>query len=268
MIPFFRKIRKKMTDDDKPLKYFRYAIGEIILVVIGILIALQVNNWNESRIEEKRVKEYAKSLIEDFENDIKMLKVSLSQAKQSYEAIDSLKQYTSVTKVTELSNSDLFILSTDMLYRPFKWNRSTFEELKSSGSLRYIDNDSLSKKLVTYESFSKHLDEDFSFDKANYEKAFVLISKIINLNSPYFKKMNLDDKEKMPLKSLFSTKEYQDSKSNDLKLISYDNALIREFTNTFILIQDNYEDRAFFEMPRIMKDAQEIITILKNEYQL
>ena len=49
MIPFFRKIRKKMADDNRPLKYARYAIGEIVLVVIGILIALQVNNWNEQR---------------------------------------------------------------------------------------------------------------------------------------------------------------------------------------------------------------------------
>ena len=54
MIPFFRKIRKKMADDNRPLKpawpagrYMRYAIGEIVLVVIGILIALQINTWNE-----------------------------------------------------------------------------------------------------------------------------------------------------------------------------------------------------------------------------
>jgi len=45
MIPFFRRIRKKMADDNKPIKYMRYAIGEIVLVVIGILIALQINNW-------------------------------------------------------------------------------------------------------------------------------------------------------------------------------------------------------------------------------
>jgi len=51
MINFFRKIRKKLADDNKPLKYMRYAIGEILLVVIGILIALQINNWNTSRLE-------------------------------------------------------------------------------------------------------------------------------------------------------------------------------------------------------------------------
>lgn len=49
MIPFFRKIRKKLANDNQFFKYSRYAIGEIILVVIGILIALQINNWNEER---------------------------------------------------------------------------------------------------------------------------------------------------------------------------------------------------------------------------
>jgi hypothetical protein len=47
MINFFRKIRKQPADDNKPLKYMRYAIGEIALVVLGILIALSINNWNE-----------------------------------------------------------------------------------------------------------------------------------------------------------------------------------------------------------------------------
>ena len=53
MINFFRKIRKQLADDNKPLKYLGYAIGEIVLVVIGILIALQINNWNEERKEQK-----------------------------------------------------------------------------------------------------------------------------------------------------------------------------------------------------------------------
>jgi hypothetical protein len=53
MIPFFRKIRKTLADDDKPIKYFKYAIGEVILVVIGILIALQINNSNENRKDKR-----------------------------------------------------------------------------------------------------------------------------------------------------------------------------------------------------------------------
>jgi len=49
MIKFFRKIRKNLLNEGKATRYFKYAIGEIILVVIGILIALRINNWNETK---------------------------------------------------------------------------------------------------------------------------------------------------------------------------------------------------------------------------
>ena len=49
MIKFFRNIRKDLMEKNKTSRYIKYAIGEIILVVIGILIALQINNWNENR---------------------------------------------------------------------------------------------------------------------------------------------------------------------------------------------------------------------------
>ncbi|NNC44454.1 MAG: hypothetical protein HKN99_01055 [Winogradskyella sp.] len=54
MIKFFRKIRYNLMEQNKTGKYFKYAIGEIILVVIGILIALQINNWNEQRKEKQQ----------------------------------------------------------------------------------------------------------------------------------------------------------------------------------------------------------------------
>jgi len=54
-----------MADDNKPLKYARYAIGEIVLVVIGILIALQINNWNEERARKQELKIYMDNLVHD-----------------------------------------------------------------------------------------------------------------------------------------------------------------------------------------------------------
>ena len=69
MIPFYRKIRKKMADDNKPMKYARYAIGEIVLVVIGILIALQINNWNNSNQKNDLKSVYLQRLINDIKKD-------------------------------------------------------------------------------------------------------------------------------------------------------------------------------------------------------
>ena len=65
MIPFFRKIRKQFADDNKPMKYMRYAVGEILLVVIGILIALSINNWNEIQKIEKEEIGILKNLLDN-----------------------------------------------------------------------------------------------------------------------------------------------------------------------------------------------------------
>jgi len=69
MINFFRKIRKKLADDNKPLKYMRYAIGEIVLVVIGILIALSINNWNEYRKDREKEQKVLETLVNNLERN-------------------------------------------------------------------------------------------------------------------------------------------------------------------------------------------------------
>lgn len=70
MIKFFRGIRKKLVGEGKLKRYLLYAIGEILLVVIGILIALQVSNWNQLRIENNTLKAYYTKLVNTLEADI------------------------------------------------------------------------------------------------------------------------------------------------------------------------------------------------------
>ncbi len=70
MIKFFRKIRQNLLSEGKTGKYFKYAIGEIILVVIGILIALQINNWNENRLQQKQLLSVYERTLSDINNDI------------------------------------------------------------------------------------------------------------------------------------------------------------------------------------------------------
>jgi len=78
MIKFFRQIRYNLMEQNKTGKYFKYAIGEIVLVVIGILIALSINNWNERtklKIEEQKL---ISSLIKEIESNVDKLKISIN----------------------------------------------------------------------------------------------------------------------------------------------------------------------------------------------
>ena len=87
MINFFRKIRKQLADDNKPLKYMRYAVGEIVLVVIGILIALSINNWNEERKtkadEIKILINIKKAFLSDLDNQFALMGEYVSDKNKS-----------------------------------------------------------------------------------------------------------------------------------------------------------------------------------------
>lgn len=269
MLKFFRKIRQRLLSDNKFSKYLLYAVGEIVLVVIGILIALSINNWNTERINNNRVKQYVKSLVQDLENDIEMINASQFQAKKSFKRIDSLKSYILSTDLANLSNTDLYVLTHDIMYRPYEWNRSTFDEMKNSEILHNFKNESLKKKLMAYESFSYHLDEDFDQDMANAHRAEEIISEIMDLNNPYFSQMLVLENERFndPDLDLFKTMEYHSAKKED-RILQIDNDKdLRKFINIFIRIQDSYRIRAFLEMDEIKENAKEIIQLLKNGSQ-
>ena len=82
MIKFFRHIRQNLIMENKTSKYLKYAIGEIVLVVIGILIALQINNWNELRKERQELLNIYGIVLEDLKNDINEVKIILDFKKQ------------------------------------------------------------------------------------------------------------------------------------------------------------------------------------------
>ena len=82
MIKIFRKIRYDLMEKNKTGKYIKYAIGEIALVVIGILIALQINNWNEKRLQKQTLKNIYTIIAEDLKNDIADINLILKYKKE------------------------------------------------------------------------------------------------------------------------------------------------------------------------------------------
>ncbi len=98
MLTFFRKIRKQLTDDNKPLRYIRYAIGEIVLVVIGILIALSINNWNQQQINDVKITSILKEIQQDLVIDIERSKQVLDSFIRDCSIEDSILNNKSTPK--------------------------------------------------------------------------------------------------------------------------------------------------------------------------
>jgi len=90
MIKFFKNIRKTNLEEGKTVNYFKYAIGEIVLVVIGILIALQINNWNEERKQNNLAQKYLHSLYLDFLQNEVMVSHAIEQMEGTKQATRSL----------------------------------------------------------------------------------------------------------------------------------------------------------------------------------
>ncbi len=83
MNKFFRKIRYNLMEKNKTGKYFKYAIGEIILVVIGILIALSINNWNEFRKQDIAEKEFINGIKHDLTQDKEFINLIIKRAEEN-----------------------------------------------------------------------------------------------------------------------------------------------------------------------------------------
>ncbi|SEF84745.1 DUF6090 family protein [Algoriphagus boritolerans] len=140
MFRFLRKIRQKLLLENKISDYLKYGIGEIFLVVIGILIALQINTWNENRKLDQQEISYLNRLIQENKSEILTFKAEIEQLKNNNEKITNL----SLAFKNENSSDSLLVLSArefmiyGSLYPRFNPSISTYEGLSSTGNLGVI----------------------------------------------------------------------------------------------------------------------------------
>ena len=133
-----------MADDNRPFKYARYAVGEIVLVVIGILIALQINNWNEERKQQIEINGALTQILNDLKQDKEVL--DFFDQKESnhidYLELVSKDDYNSVGLDSILSALDHYMY--------FSKNNNGYAGLKESGKISNIDNEVLKSSLTNY----------------------------------------------------------------------------------------------------------------------
>jgi hypothetical protein len=158
MIKFFRTIRQKLLQDNKVSKYLIYALGEILLVVVGILLALQINNWNEKVKTRKQELVILENILRDLEKDKLGLKRIIDiRASKANSAKIMVSYYDGVAIEKP---SDYYFHWTNVLYWQFHHPRNvTFKELVNSGNVSIISNGKIKELLLDIDASYEELFE-------------------------------------------------------------------------------------------------------------
>lgn len=156
MIKIFRQIRWQLAGSQQTRKYFKYAVGEIILVVIGILIALQINNWNEERKNSIRENKLKLALYEEFEKDLKQLEQKIEIRNIIIKSSVKLLHYIDSGKPSEIDSIKYYLPLTS--FRPTFDPIST--EVIDKSDLGLIKNEALRRLLTAWKIEVLQLKED------------------------------------------------------------------------------------------------------------
>lgn len=167
MIKFFRNIRQNLLNEGKTTKYIKYAIGEIILVVIGILIALSINNWNEKRKNEIKILSILKEVQNDLQEDILKSKELFGY----YKRRDSIIQLALDNKLTK----DDYLSEEKYAYINVATNAFHLK-IHGNGYKNFSDN--LDNLPVTYQEIITPLNEIYTYNKYEIDKFDTRLDKI------------------------------------------------------------------------------------------
>lgn len=154
MAKIFRKIRRSLLSEGKTAKYLKYAVGEIILVVLGILIALQINNWNIDQQTQRKEQAYLKEIRANLQQDSLRLETVLTFNDTKQVIVDEMLQIF----VDTLTNEERFRIfnknANDFTYyEVFDPVRIAFNNMLSAESIGLIEDNELRKALSEYYSF-------------------------------------------------------------------------------------------------------------------
>lgn len=250
MIKFFRRIRQKLISDlpagetgNKFSKYLLYAIGEIVLVVVGILIALQINNQNEFKKERQKEKEILALLKTDLNTLLSEVNEDIENAKISIRLTDSIIYYNPKTSVKSFTsyflptaNGDHF-LNNVMLFP----SKASYDNLKTIGPEIIQDVQLRFKITDLYERllYRTTIWENLVYD---YE------AKILSLSEKHFKKIPVPSKA---IKFAFAPRDYK----------SY--MELNEFQNALVTYQAR-RGTTLLRYHKVKEQVEEILALLKN----
>jgi len=189
----FRRIRHQLILDNKKTQYLKYALGEIVLVVIGILIAIQINNWNQSIKDKNSLYEYLTKIKAHTAEDIEQLEELSKGRKQVADLCKKARN--SILQKTENENLILFKISgaafVDFYFKP---NSGGYESLKNSDFYGKINNTKIDSLLAEYHglvdiiaenerSYNQYAVHQENYLDTQFDRSLILASAFMPLDS-------------------------------------------------------------------------------------
>ena len=250
----FRNVRQKLASENKVAAYLRYAVGEILLVVIGILIALQVNNWNELRKLNNEQKELIKSLISDFKETREIIAAKEAENAKSIKRTSRFLSlsYTNNDKVSV--DSLQYYLSGALRYPFFTPTLTSYEQAVATGKIGLIKDKAFLKDIseffTAYNIYNQQ--KDIGGQMFYMGSIWELRKEVGNLASLAGKYRSRNGKRKtFPQAYEFSDKEYREFIKRREVFAAIDN-----MRTIFYNVQDSFKN--------MDKEAQSIIKELEK----
>ena len=242
MTPFFNQIRHKLANDNEFLKYSRYAIGEILLVVVGILIALQINNWNSHRLEEKNITNYYERIIVELDQETKM-------AMSTKIKLDSLihKSKRALTIIDSKNTDSINVLQTLLGATATTWDVDyqfpITKEFVSQNYLSKIKKDTVKMYFEYLVSLFDNSERTRDYNSTQYistiEPFFIKNINYSEVALPEYRKGLIQGGPKTNYEALFSNLELWNVITFKLELLTSESRTLDGAIKSFNLIKEN-----------------------------
>ncbi|OZV68049.1 DUF6090 family protein [Winogradskyella aurantia] len=258
MIKFFRHIRQTIImENSKSTRYFKYAIGEIILVVIGILIALQINTWNQARLERISEQNILKDLKVEFEANFIDLNRVLNQHQLILKELRALQV---ISKSKDYTNIHLDSLTNSLIkWFSFTDRPGASNNLISAGNLDIIQNTELRDLITQWTGNVNDVIDDEVF-LADFTRETIL-----PFLSKHYPITNLEESNIKLLESLDMKIDREASLVFDKKMVNWQVLLENEQLQSYVALKKMYEYHCVLECRITMRACKKIISLIKSE---
>lgn len=181
MIHLFRKVRRKLLSENNYGIYVLYAIGEIVLVMVGILLALQIDNWNDARKDRSTEEQYMERLLHDLQNDTIYFESQMLLCEKAVSHLDSflIEMYKAPESPDDVER---IIKHSSFQTDDLTLKNSTFRELISTGSMNIFSDQNIKVAIMDY----YHLGEEIASQIQEFNLFSTQVMTDVVMNAPSF----------------------------------------------------------------------------------